>query len=248
MEIQSAEWNGYGCRPTIARDLGRRMPEPIPTRINDGIALGWRSLFNDLAVSLRAQRIYFEDVSVAMTQSWIDHDGEVVIEVHGKITAQLSGNDRSRGVVVAANSEVHVMGVVQDANFGFLCGRAGLKGLPLPEVGNRGCGLPYRIVQSPIQARCVISVCRGSSIGKTLRSRQDGPNDGPTGDDEQQCSFPYSWRPQEFSPKALDEPPAGLSWRVPVFTNPVPPQTRIKGVIGGAGVSLLPELPRIPSD
>ena len=35
VEIQSAEWNGYGCRPAIARDLGRRMPKSIPAGIDN---------------------------------------------------------------------------------------------------------------------------------------------------------------------------------------------------------------------
>jgi len=88
------------------------MPQPIPARINDGIALRWCSFFNDLAVPLRAQGIHFENVSVAMAQRGIDHDGEIVVQIHGKITAQFGCNDRSRCVVVAVNAEVHVMGVV----------------------------------------------------------------------------------------------------------------------------------------
>jgi len=67
---------------------------------------------------------------------------------------------------------------------------------------------------------------RRSSRGQTLRTRQGRD----TGNDEQQCNPSYSWRAQDSSRSLLDELAAGLSWRVLLFTTPVPQQIRIKSV------------------
>ena len=64
----------------------------------------------------------------------IDHDGKVVVQIHGKITAQFGSHNRLRILVVAVDSEVNMVGVVQDAHFGFLCGRAGFEWFSLAEI------------------------------------------------------------------------------------------------------------------
>ena len=102
---------------------------------------------------MRSERVDLKNVSIAMAESRIDRDREVVVEVLGKIAAKLPGDDRARRGVVTMDADVEMARVVEDAHFGIFRGRLGFVWLTLAEIGNEGSGGPEGIIESAIQAR-----------------------------------------------------------------------------------------------
>src|SRR5207245_716778 len=119
---------GDSCSPAVTGNLRRGRPKPIPAWVHNRIILRG-PLFDDFAIALSAQRIHFEDVSVSVAQGGIDHDGKVIVQVHGQISTQLGGNNVSGRLVIAVDAEINMAGIVEHANFGFLGGRRSLEWL-----------------------------------------------------------------------------------------------------------------------
>jgi len=131
-----------------------------------------REFFDDAAVALRAERVDLENVSVAMAESGIDGDGEIVVEVLRKVAAKLRGDDGVWGGVVTMNADVEVAGVIEDANFGFFGGGLGFERLTLAEIGDKRSGGPERVVERAVEARWMIGAGGGSgsrASGRKLR-------------------------------------------------------------------------------
>ncbi len=146
-----------------------------------------RLLFDDFAIPLRAQRIHFENVTIPVAERGIDQDGEIVVQVHRQVPAQLRGHDLLRIAIVAVDAEVNVVGIVKDANFRFLRRGGSLQRLALAEVTMGRSSLPDRIVESSINTRRVLGAgCGGnSSLGLGASTCANRQTSG--GNDEQEC-------------------------------------------------------------
>lgn|SRR6516225_3407621 len=107
-EIQGAEGNVDGCCPAICGDFGGGHPKAIPAWIDDGIIRRGSEFFNDSSVALRAEGIDLKNISITVAESGIDGDGEVVVEVLGKIAAKLPGDDGARRGVVTMDADVEM--------------------------------------------------------------------------------------------------------------------------------------------
>ena len=66
-EVQGAERDFNRSGPAAIGDFCRRVPQPVPAGIHNGVVLRRRPLLDDLAVTLRSEGIHLEDVPVAMT-------------------------------------------------------------------------------------------------------------------------------------------------------------------------------------
>ena len=133
-EIESAERNVERCSPAVGSDLCGGSPKAVPARVNDGIARERRLLFDNAAVALRAQGIDLKNVGVAMAESGVNGDGEIVVEILRQVAAKLGGDDGARAGVVAMDSDVKMARVVEDADFGVFRGGLGFEGFALTEV------------------------------------------------------------------------------------------------------------------
>src|SRR6266496_2097124 len=87
-----------------------------------------------------------------MTQGRVNDDGEVVVEILGEVSPQLSRDNLFRRSVMAMDSKVDMAGVVQNTYLGLFGSWLGLKGLPLPEVGQHRRRGPDGVVQRPIDS------------------------------------------------------------------------------------------------
>jgi len=141
---------------------GRRVHKGHIQRDCGAFQAGSIVLINDPVALLRS-------LSPAMTQSWINHYGEVVVKVLGNVLAQLCGYDCFGITVVAMDAKVNVVGVIEDVDLGFLRCWLSLEWLPLPEVANCWCRRPKWIIQRPIQPRRMFRPCchghSGSAAG-----------------------------------------------------------------------------------
>ena len=162
-EIESAEGDGERRGPAIGGDLCSGSPEAIPTWIDDGIACEGGLLFYDAAVTLSAEGIDLENVGVAMAERGVNGNGEIVVEILGKISTELCGDDGVWGGVETTYADVEMAGVVEDTDFGVLgCGLS-FQGLALAEIGDDWPVRPERVFKRAIQAGRMIDAERGGS-------------------------------------------------------------------------------------
>src|SRR5215472_368334 len=83
----------------------------------------------------------------------VDDDLKVVVQFLGDIPAQLPGHNLAWIGIEAGNSEVHIVLVVENANFGLFRWRLPFKRLPLEKICDWTCHLPGGIVERAIKLR-----------------------------------------------------------------------------------------------
>src|SRR5207245_10846429 len=129
-------------------------PHAVPSRVTIASATVCTLLFCDQSVSLRAQRISLENVGITPVVSRVDDDFEVVVQFLTDVPPQFSGDNPLGMGIEAGNAEIEFMLGVENADFGFVCGRLPLKRLSLPKCGDGGGLLLQEAVKFAVEMGC----------------------------------------------------------------------------------------------
>src|SRR5207237_10070156 len=107
--------------------------------------LSIRCLFvGDESVSLCAQRIDLEDVSIAPITPRVDHDLKIVIQFLRHISSELGSDGTACEGIVTRDSKIDFMLGVEDTHFRLFSRRLPLVGFQLQTVWDRSVMLPAR--------------------------------------------------------------------------------------------------------
>src|SRR5260370_21551891 len=117
-EVQSRKRNRDGGRPAAFRQTSFRGPYPVPPGIAVARARVCALLFRNQRVALCPQRINLEYVRVPPVVSRVDDDFKVVIQFLTDVPAQLGRNDPTWIGVETGDTEVDLVLVVENADFG----------------------------------------------------------------------------------------------------------------------------------
>src|SRR5712691_9945805 len=151
MKFQRGKRYGNGRGPPVSGYPCFGSPDPIPTRVS---VLGIPGLLvGDESISLCAQRIDLEDVSIAPITPRVDHDLKIVIQFLSHISSELGSDGTACEGIVTRDSEIDFMLGVEDTEFRLFSRGLPLVGFPLQKVCDRSGPLPERIVKRAIQLR-----------------------------------------------------------------------------------------------
>src|SRR5215469_15722566 len=103
----------------------------------------------------------------------VDDDLEVVVQFLGDIPAQLPGDNLAWIRIKAKNSEINIMLVIENANFGLFRWRLPFEWLPLQEICDWTCHLPCGIVECAIKFRRMLNANRLGHSSRLLSSCLD---------------------------------------------------------------------------
>ena len=150
---QALERNGHlGC-PTVAHDRGAGLEQGVPRGVapTTGRAATPTTAGQD-RVALHAVGIDREAIGSLLVEECVEHDSDPVIAA-GLVPVDAVRAHLGRVVVARVESEVQMVGIVSDADFGLLGGRCPLDRVRLGEVRDQHGVAPGDVVEAPVYRR-----------------------------------------------------------------------------------------------
>ena len=132
--------------PALLGDTRGGVPDTVPVR-TEGFAV-----VRDLTVGASARRIHLKEEAVSVIEKWIEDDRDPIIHLEVRIARELCGDNLSRGPIVADDSNVERVVVVQDADDRVFGRLVVLHGLPLTQHADRRSPLPCGFVETAVKS------------------------------------------------------------------------------------------------